>query len=306
MIRSMILSFVFILATTLSHQIALAAEKVDIRFAYLPKSVYLIEQSAEYDMTMKLENPFIAPEELRKKLPLSLDVRDRKIMSVSTEAMAEDRMFPITMELKKTDRIASTNGSFPQRMDTNLDKLVGLRVHGRSDDKGSLKFDRIEGKEVPEEYKTIIISVFEEIGKTFSRMESKPVGVGETFTQKIPLNIPIPGIANIGMEMTITYRLIRIVDRLAEFDTTSSFKFAASAESELASRIEATGEGTGTLSFDIDKKMAVKAASKCTMEMFIPVQNAKLVVTVKASDTSTTQIQGQGQPAGSAEKLPSL
>lgn len=293
-----VLSLLFALAATLIPYISVAAEKVEIKFAYMPKSIYMINQSADYDMTMKLQNPFLATQELRNKFPVSFDVRDNRTISIETGNIAEDNLFPITLELKKGDQVASINGSFPQKVNTGLEKLVGLRMHGTSDKDGKTRFVKTDGKEVSEEDRNIIISVFEQLGKTLNQIKTKPIGVGENFTQKMPFDFPVPGIANIGMEMTIVYKLVRIVDNIAEFDTITSFKLSASAESEPALKIEATGDGTGSLIYDIEKRVALKNTSKFNMEMVVPTDNAKIILTAKATDTSTTEIKAQGSTSG--------
>lgn len=293
-----VLSLLFTLATTLIPFISVAAEKVEIKFAYMPKSIYVIEQSADYDMTMKLQNPFLATQELRSKFPVSFDVRDKRTISIETGNVADDNVFPITLELKMGDQVASINGSFPQKVNTGLEKLVGLRMHGTSDKDGKTRFIKTDGKEVSEEDKKVIISVFEQLGKSLSQIETKPIGVGESFTQKMPFDFPVPGVANVGMEMTIVYKLVRIVGKIADFDTITSFKLAASAESEPALKIEATGDGTGSLIYDIEKRVALKNISKFNMEMVLPTDDARIVLTAKATDTSTTEIKTQGSTSG--------
>ncbi len=299
MIQKLIFSIAFVLLVTLTPYISLAAEKVEINFAYLPKSIYLIQQSTDFDMTMKLQNPFVAPEEVRGKFPISFDVRDDRTISIETGDVAVDKFFPITIELKKSEQVKSVNGSFSQKVDTGLEKLVGLRVHGTSDQNGQFKFVKLDGKEVPEEDKKIIFSVFEQIGKSLNQIKAKPIGVGESFTQKIPFDFPIPGMGSVGMEMTIVYKLVRIVGTLAEFDTTSSFKLAVSAASEPAPVMQATGDGTGSLIYDIDKKVALKNTSKFNMEITMPIDDdANIILAAKSTDTSTTEIKAKGSTSG--------
>ena len=301
MIKNVILSLLFTLMATVTPYTSLAAEKVEIRFAYVPNSIYLVEQSADYDMTMKFQNPFVAAEELRAKFPVSFDVRDNRTISIETGNITDGKSFPITIELKKGDQIVSVNGSPSQKVNTSLEKLIGLRVHGTSDKGGKIKFDKIDGKEVSEEDRKLYFLVFEQLSKSLNQIESKPIGVGESFTQKVPFDFPVPGIANIGMEMTIVYKLVRIVDKIAEFDTTTSFKLAVSEGSEAASKIEATGDGTGSLVYDIDKKVALKNTSKFNMEMVVPTDDAKIIITAKSFDTSTTEMKAQGSTSGGTQ-----
>jgi hypothetical protein len=139
--------------------------------------------------------------------------------------------------------------------------------------------------------------------KALSQLETKPIGVGENFKQKMPFEFPVPGVASVGMEMTIEYKLIRIVGNIADFDTITSFKLAASAESEPAFKIEATGNGTGSLIYDTEKRVALKNTSKFNMTMVVPTDNAKIVLTATATDTSITEIKTQGSTSGTRPPL---
>jgi hypothetical protein len=291
MLKAVMFSITFALMSSLAPAISLAGEKVEMKFAYLPESSYVIEQSTQCDMTMKLQNPFAAPEQLRKKFPMVLDVRDRRTISIVTGAVIDNDLFPITFELKKGDQIASINGGFPQKIGTGLEKLLGIRAYGTADKNGNLKLAKVEGKAVSQEDKRIIATVFEQIAKAQSQMESKPVAVGESFTQKIPITIPVPGIASVGMENEIVYTLVRVENRLAEFDTISSFKLAMSADSKPVPKIEMTGDGSGKLVYNMDKRVASKVVNKFNVEMAIPMEGAMITVTSKFTDTATTEVQ---------------
>lgn len=270
--------------------VSLAGEKVELKFAYMPKTHYTIKETSTHDMTMKLDNPFAVPEEVRNKFPMSIDSRGNRVIEIVTGSLAEGGTFPITFEVTKDEQNASINGGFPQRIDSGASKLVGVRAHGTTDSGGNLKFSKFDGKELSQEDQKLIASVFDQVGKSLSQLESKPVSVGESFTQKVPINIPVPGVASVTLDMTVVYKLVGVKDKTADFDAAYTLKLAASTESEPGKKIEAVGDGTGKLVYDIQRKVALQNTNNITMQMTIPLDGAAIVFSTKSAESSVTEI----------------
>ncbi|GFO68775.1 hypothetical protein GMLC_23540 [Geomonas limicola] len=266
-----------------------ASEKVEINQWYLPETSYSIKQSSTNLMTMTLENPFAVPETVRQNFPVSMVVDDNREISIVTGKMTKDKKFPITFELKKAVQLLKQNDQ-TRNIGDDVGRLVGVRTHGTTDLQGNLSLVKLDGKELPEEEQKIVIATFEAVSKAMKSAQVEPIGIGEKFTKTVPLEIPVPGLMNIGMEVTTTYQLVGVKDGVADFATTYTFKLSASAASEQNLKIEASGKGTGKIIYDVKKRVQLKALNTLELAMTLPLDPATIHVLMKTEDSSVTEV----------------
>ncbi|MBJ6725246.1 hypothetical protein [Geomesophilobacter sediminis] len=225
-------------------------DKVAINPTYLPETTYTVKQSSTNQITMSLDNPFGVPEEIRLKFPVSMVIDDIREMSVVTGKMTDEKKYPITIQLNKGIQLLKQN-DLVKSIDGSLGRLVGIRAHGTSDLEGNLSLVKLDGKELSEEERKIVLATFEAVSKSMKSVKSEPIGIGEKTTKTMPLEIPIPGVMNLSMEMTTNYELVDIKDGIADFVTTYTFTLAAS---DQAIKIDASGKGTGNIMYDVKKR----------------------------------------------------
>lgn len=283
------LIIVFLVVGAVSARPSFGNEKVAINPVYLPETSYSIKQSSINQIRMTLDNPSAAPEGLRQNFPVSMVVDDNREISVVTGKVTNEKEFPITIEFKKgiqllkqNDLVKSNNGSFG--------KLVGVRALGTSDLEGNLSLVKLEGKDLPEEERKILLATFEAVSKGMKSAQHEPIGIGERFTESVPLEIPIPGVMNIGMEMTAVYELLDVKDGIADFATTYTFTLATSATSDKGIKIDASGKGTGKIMYDVKKRVQLKSLDSLEIDMTVPWHSTTLHVTSKTEDSEVTEV----------------
>jgi hypothetical protein len=282
-------TLVFLAAVTLCAQPSSGSEKVAFKPGYLPGTSYTIRQSSTNQMTMTLVNPFAAPENIRRNFPVSMVVDDIREISIVTGKAADEKGFPITIELKKGIQLLKQN-DLVKSMDGGLGKLVGVRAHGTSDLEGNVSLVGLDGKELPEEERKMVMATFEAVSKSTKYVQGEPLGIGEKFTKTVPMEIPIPGVMNLDMEMTTTYELLAIEDGLADFATTYAFTLVASATSDQAIKMDASGKGTGKILYDVKRRAQLKSSDILEMEMTLPLDSATVHMTTKTEDSAVTEV----------------
>lgn len=267
---------------------AAATDKVELKVVYMPETNYRMTTLSAHNVTGKLRNPSLATEAQRKKLPMSMQQKDDQIISILTGSAANNK-FPISFEIIKNDRVARVNDGFPQKIKSGSE-LIGLRAHGTCNHDGNVKFSDFEfGKEIPEEQKKLIAAMFTELEKSLTKLQTKPIGVGESFIEKGPINIPIPGIATLGMEVTTTYKLINIKNGIAYFNSIFDLKLSATAEADKSFKIKASGKGSGKIHYDFKKRVILKQVTNMKWKAEIPVEGT-LAISSESTQTTTTEI----------------
>ncbi len=294
MAKKLIIYIIVVLVSYLHSHVSLAADRVELKFRFTPMTDYRIEDKLFHRMTIALENPLLAREEMRDQFPVSMESREDKVVEVVTGSFTDKKSYPITVELLKDDQIVSVNGSPQQNMNTSGSILLGVSVHGMVYSNGQTKFTAVDGKELSEEKRKIILSIFEQVLKAFNKLEAKSAAVGESIIQKEPLDIQIPGVGSFKMDMTGVYRLVKIEDGLAYFDTSYTFNFIGSTDPKPTNKIEGSGDGVGKFIYSINYRTRVKDGATIKGKMTIPTDHGKLIVSIHSITTSTVKVESRG------------
>ena len=283
------LIFVFLIVLAFSVRPSFGDQKVELNPGYLPDSSYTIKQSSVNRMTMTLDNPFALPESLKRNFPVSMVVDDDREISIVTGKMTNEKEFPITIEFKKGVQLLKQN-DLVKSVDGGIGKMIGVRAHGTCKPDGNLSLDKLDGKELSEEEQKIVFATFKAISKSIKFAQSKPIGIGEKFTKTVPLEIPIPGVMNIGMEMTTTYELLDVKDGIADFASTYTFTMVSSPTADQAVKIDASGKGTGKIKYDVKKRVQLQSLDSVELDMTLPLESATLHVTSKTEESAITEV----------------
>lgn len=111
-----------------------------------------------------------------------------------------------------------------------------------------------------------------------SFVAARKVKVGETFTVDVPLTIPA-GPIELVMKNSTTYKLVKVEGKKAYFDV----KYAITMDSEIeGTPMKATGDGTGTLIYDIENSFIINNDGIVNMTMDMDVMGMMLNIKSKA------------------------
>lgn len=246
--------FSFTLFASLSFS-AQSQDKIVFHVHHKPEMLYEQTENSTYTMTMK----YSGSEEFRKKMEEkgmenpSVKVDKNTTKTKTTTGKQKGNVFPVTMEFVETSK---TEGKKPVPDGTLLYAHCEL---------GKLPtIDSIGSDELSEEVKSMMLpalkSVFEQV-----KYPKKEVKIGESFTDKEPLSIPLGG-TSLDMEITSTYKLLSIKNGMALFDIQQVYSMKTKIEDM---KMSAAGNGKGTITYDIANNYIQHHELKYTMNMLM-------------------------------------
>jgi hypothetical protein len=286
-VKNKITTVIVLSLVTFCSRYSHANDKVDMVIQYLPNKSFITKNTTISQMDAKLANPFVAPPEFRSNYPMKVDDSDETTVEIKTGPLSEDGSYPASFEVVSSIRKTTING---QPVDVQSNALLGVKAIGKIDSNGKILIVKLEGKTVTDEFRTFALKIFSNIGESFTRKNTKPVAVGESFSDKSPFSLPIPGIATIRMDMTAVYTLKNIHNGIANFDGLFSYTLAQSPGDDYVISFDGTGDCNGKISYDIFNKIQLLHRSDCTMKLSIPFEGNGINMTFHTSGNLTTQI----------------
>ncbi|HSY60621.1 MAG TPA: hypothetical protein VK796_02045 [Cytophaga sp.] len=235
----------------------------------LPEKKYdqTIEQTSMAELT------YIASKEFLQKLkakgienPTITNTNSVTESVVKTGQLNSDDRFPVTMEFVKT---TSSDGK----------KTIpdGAIVYGHATTKTLPQFDSIVSDGLDAKMKSTILKTLE---STFAQMAlpERKVKVGESFSIKTPLALPIAGM-NVEMDITTKYKLISVKNGMADFDITQVYTMKLN-----YSKYEIKGKGTGDgkLVYDIENSYNKKYSVNIDMTMGVKLDDFAIALKMKS------------------------
>lgn len=158
---------------------------------------------------------------------------------------AVNGMVPVTMQLNNVSAQPKINGQqFPVPVDMLNGKMVYAMQTGAD---GQLKIDSVSGRRLPDSTLSRINSM---MANMMGRMQlmNKTFKVGESYTQDVPLNMPMGKMNMPANAVTkVTYTLKRVSGDKAYFDLKQSTSFT---DMKDGMQVAVNGTGTGSMVYE--------------------------------------------------------
>jgi hypothetical protein len=241
--------FAFLALASLLIAFSASAQKsITFKYKYLPGRTY----SGTMGMTLNCNAVLKGDTQLIEKLksqginqPVTLTMAMKMVSDTKTGSADANKVFPFTMSYKM-ENMSFKVGSNAIPMPANANSGVNIFGHVAVD--GKLKADSITSnagklKDTSDKTVTKLINSFQNIIK----FPEKPMHIGDTFTQDMPLNMPMTG-NGMDIKAKSIYKLVSIADGKAYFDITQSMDVTIPVKGQ---PITLTGTGTGKLIFDL-------------------------------------------------------
>jgi hypothetical protein len=197
---------------------------------------------------------------------------------IITEKLDENGEIPATLEYGKIISTTTISGK-----STSEEKSYsGMKILGKYNIENKFKVDTIIGENVSLQIRNVLKTTLESVQQTI-KFPEKPMKVGDTFNNEIPIKIPIEGMNPISIKIYMEYFLTEIKESKAFFNIKQIVRLDLS---EDQFNIIASGTGTGTSEFDIKENYLTKYNSELPMNITIKA-NEKL--TMKMNTTTTTE-----------------
>lgn len=206
--------------------------------------------------------------------PVTANIKFKMNGNTQTSAAGPDGTFPLTMKYKFDDLSAAINGN-PIPIPT--EKLgAGVSIYGHVGKDGKLKADSIGGKKMADTSEEKVSKMMNAIQKNI-KFPDHPMKIGETFTQDMPLAIPVGG-SNMDLDSKVVYKLVSMADGNAIFDVQQSMNMTIPIS---GSSMMVNGTGTGKLVYSIKNNFATDYSSNLVIKISGKVKTLQVDATAK-------------------------
>jgi len=210
------------------------------------------------------------------KLPMIVASSSEMTTTMTTGATTSDKSFPARMIYGKVTASKIVNGK-----ETKEEKAMsGLIIEGFYTSENKLRIDTMISDKMDENTKRIIKSTLENVQQQI-KFPDKPMQVGDSFDQILPMQIPVAGLNPVKVVITTNYKLKDISSGTARFDIVQTVTLDI--ENEQAN-VSATGEGIGISEFDIINNITTRYESDLTMIMKMTAED--LIISAKINSKS--------------------
>jgi hypothetical protein len=243
-----------------------AQEPVIFKLKFLPDHEYKANMKMAMDMQMTgVPAPPVkskkATTKSAKAKPMLMKMDMTTKLDITTGAVIPNNSFPVTMRYKDMTIKSIVNGK-----ETPMPKnpIIGQVVYGQSEIDGKFQIDSVAGAGANEQMKTAMKTMVNSLQGNVQFPE-KPLNIGESFTQEVPINMPVAGM-NLDMKAKSTYKLIAITANLAYFDMDMTMNFGMDSEKNGGMKMTGNGGGKGKLIYNIEENYFTTMTSTMSLD----------------------------------------
>ncbi len=184
-------------------------------------------------------------------LPITLDMVMKMDGNTKTGEPSAAGTFPLTMLYKIDSLSMDINGN---KVPIPTDKIGGgSAIYGHVGADGKLKADSISGSKMTDTSEAHITQMMNTIQKNIN-FPDHPMKPGDSFTQDMPLNIPIAG-NSVAANSKATYKLLSVDGDNAKFDVTQSMDMTITVKGVA---VHLSGSGSGKMVYSIKNNFATE------------------------------------------------
>ncbi len=259
-----------------------AQKGIIFKIKYSPDKTY----QASTDMKMKFNVTLSGNAEVLSKLeeqgitqPLVLDMGMSATYAINTGHLNADKSFPLIFNNVSRDIRGTINGK-----DIPIPAMPSTgKVYARwQQQEGKLTIDSISGKSMLDSATQKMTSKMVSAITNQVKFPDREIKIGETFTQDMPLNIPVAA-NNMALNVKITYKLISIADGKATFDVLQSMDMTLPIKQ---GTFKINGDGKGLMVYNIKANFPESMKSDLTLKFSgeIDTLNVNGIATISADN----------------------
>ncbi|MGY5351083.1 DUF6263 family protein [Wenyingzhuangia sp. IMCC45533] len=193
--------------------------------------------------------------------PMIMDIEKVTPTIIKTSKRNKEKEIPAILEFGHITSSIIMNG----KKDTKKSPLDSLRMIGKYINQKDFKIDSIVGGDLNETMKKTISSLMENLQQKIS-FPKKPIKIGESFEQNIPMTIPIQGMKPVQLKINTIYTLKNFNKKIALFDIKQKIEMDLSQKQV---DVKAEGSGSGIVEYDRKHKFLTRYESKLPMKLNI-------------------------------------
>lgn len=264
------------------------------KIKYLPDHAYKMNIAMNMTMVMDVSGDSAKMNKVKDKgikLPMTMVSATDMNLNIKTGSVNAKVLFPIIF---KYSDITSKQTINDEETSSPPNPLIGQSIYGECTSEGKIQVDSIPGKAMNDQLKSTLASVIDNLSKQVQFPE-KPLNIGETFIQEVPLNLPIAGL-NMKFIVKIIYKLTKVENNFAFFDLDESLLLDMSGQKDsIAMTASGAGKGEGKLVYDISQNFATTISTNLDFEIKMLIENMTMNCTAKITSINKTIISSENK-----------
>jgi hypothetical protein len=279
------------IALILQVTFVFAQEKYDFQIKYSPNSIYSSKMETNGDVLVDVN----VDEETKAKLakagqifPMKMNMQQLIEASMKTLKINAEGKIPFSITYDKIDFKQQLNGK-DIRQSEGQNALLDVVLNGNIIGVNELEVTNIAGLDSNMTLKNSLETSFSKMYEMV-KFPNNRVGVGESFTQEIPMNIPVAG-KQIEVMIKTLYKLRYVKKDQAFFVITQEVKMKTKYD---GISLNASGSGDGAMIFDMvsNNFVAYRTDSKIKINMDVPSPDGtiKMIMDMDVESKQSTNI----------------
>jgi hypothetical protein len=253
---------------------------------YVPGKTYITGMTTTADMTMNFEGDSTVLASMRSAgMTFPMNVESSSSMKTITKTGNAPKNGNTPFVTEYVD-VSSTQTLGDKVVDNSDKTLVGVKVFGYVDDKGSLKVDSVQGNQSPE-FKEMIVNMMDQF-QSNTVFPDRSLKIGDEFLEERPMEVPMAGGQTLKMTIKTRYKLAKVTGNEATFDLVQDLTLDMQMSGADAA---ATGGGKGVMKFNMRDSFTSYFQSDMDMHMKMNIQGMTMLIDglTKTETTITMQ-----------------
>jgi hypothetical protein len=256
-----------------------AQTEVLFKIKMLPNRTYSSTMKMDMNMEMNYDGDAATMDKIKAsgvKMPIIMQMQSGMNADIKTGSVNKNNYFPFSMSMQQLEAKMTMSGQ-PSPMPPTSAAIQTM--YGKCPIDGLMEIDSIPGTAMNDSLKITMRKLMKSIQASVE-FPTKPMKVGDTFTQESPFDIPMAGM-NAKMKMKAIYKLISIANGKANFD----MNFTMSMDMGLGGQgaMDMKGDGDGKMVYDMATNYPSDSKQNVNMlySMAIPQQKMSMKGTLK-------------------------
>jgi hypothetical protein len=260
-----------------------AAESIVLDVKQLENRVYRTSTVMQNSNVVNIEAAKETLEQLKASgvtLPITVNQDQSIVKIIATAAKNSKGVMPFTGSLESSIKAKSSTQSGMQNVDRSYEVTGSFRGN-------TVTIDSVKGAGVKPELEAALKRAMAKMMQP-TEYPKKVMKVGDSFSDSVPLSLPVQGGQPVNMVLTTEYTLKRVENKQAHFDITQKYALADSKGNPM--QITVSGSGKGSMTYDGGLYQVTLLKTDSTMNINAVNGPMKSIIKVHATTKATTSV----------------